>query len=142
MIYYYAQSFTRWSAYMFGGIFAGLLIIKKNGLDSSYARNPISIAELDKEEVYANCESNQPALSIPFQEENQVEAKMTTKQTYSPLGELVCTVFGLALIIMPIFLYRPYQNNAADKEKENWSRFSQTMFAVFGSWSVVAGLIV
>ena len=145
MIYYFAQSFTRWSTYMLGGAFAGMLIIYKDGLDGSFAKNPISIAELDKEEVYANCESNLPALSVPSflnTDNNEVEAKMTPITSYSWVGELICTIFGLGLIALPIFLYRPYQNQANEKTGENWSRLSQASFAIFGSWSVIAGLVI
>merc|ERR1740139_986087 len=91
MIYYFAQSFTRWSTYMLGGAFAGMLIIYKDGLDGSFAKNPISIAELDKEEVYANCESNLPALSVPSflnTDNNEVEAKMTPITSYSWVREV------------------------------------------------------
>lgn len=145
MIYYFAQSFTRWSTYMLGGAFAGMLIIYKDRLDGTFASNPISMCELDKEEVYANCESDQPALSIPSflnNEENGAEQKMTPITTYSWVGELFCTIFGLGLIALPVILYRPYQNQANEKEGENWDRLSQASFAIFGSWSVIAGLVI
>jgi len=48
MLYFYAQSFTRWSAYMIGGIVGCILASKIENIPFEFKRNPISMTDLDK----------------------------------------------------------------------------------------------
>lgn len=45
MLVYYAQSFTRWSAYMFGGLIGCILVSKIDHIPFEFHTNPVSMAD-------------------------------------------------------------------------------------------------
>lgn len=142
MLYFYAQSFTRWSAYMIGGIVGCILASKIENIPFEFKRNPISMTDLDKQETYSNIK-NQDRPSIPSfinVQDQEDQDKQVRKTTYDWKLAIPCTIASLILFLLPIFCYRLYQNDHTNGK--NWSSGQQSLFAMFGSWSVVLGVIV
>ena len=140
MLWYYAQSFTRWSAVMFGALIAGVLVSKT--VPYEFSKNPVSTSDLDKEEAY-DYKGEKPKVSAPsFLANNNAEnpEKAVRKTPYDWSLAVPCTIAGFILMLLPIFIYRLYQNDKTNGQ--TWSTGSQAAFAMFGSWSVILGVIV
>jgi len=142
MLWFYAQSFTRWSAVMFGGLVGCALVSKTNHIPYEFNRNPVGMADLDKEEVYEAVQNGQPSASIPSFLNNNTnpQEKSVRKTPYDWKLAIPCTIASIILMGLPIFIYRIYQNDHTNGVK--WSATQQSLFAMFGSWSVIAGVMV
>lgn len=143
MTLFYAQSFTRWAPYMFGCMVAALILHKiENSMPAEFVGNDVSMCDLDKEEYFADSSSNLPDARVPsFMGQVKTSQQPAMRKTaYEWTLAIPCTIAGLILMFLPVFLYRFYQNDRANNKA--WDSASQLMFAMFGSWSVVAGIIV
>merc|ERR1712194_108982 len=135
--YFYAQSFTRWTPYMFGAL-VGCLVIEKirKEVPAEYSANPVALSDIDKQELFHQQEQTE----VPSFVNRNPEEKPERKTSYDWTLAVPCTIGGLILMILPVLLYRFYQNDF--KDNNPWNKTSQMLFAMFGGWSVIAGVVL
>lgn len=140
--YFYAQSFTRWVPYMLGALVACLVMEKmKNDVPAEFSANPVALTDLDKEEIFGSGQTEVvPSMASYVNANRNPVEKPERTTTYDWTLAVPCTIGGLILMILPVLLYRFYQNDF--KDNNPWGKSSQMLFAMFGSWSVIAGVVL
>lgn len=122
------------------GALVGVFVIEKikKEVPAEFSANPVSLGDVDKQDLFQKQE--QPDADVPsFVNRNPAE-KPERKTTYDWTLAVPCTIGGFILMVLPVLMYRFYQNDF--KDNTPWAKTWQMLFAMFGSWFVIAGVVL
>lgn len=133
-VFYYAQSFCRCAPYMIGAAIGALILTKFNNETEEKIKNNnksvVALTDLEREGAYCSSKNS------PRNRSNDDQV-LEWDVKYDWIFAWACTIGGFLFMLMPIFIFRFYQQNS-----ENWSETSQLLYELFGRLSFILGALL
>jgi hypothetical protein len=127
---------------MVGALVACFVMEKiRKDVPAVFSANPVALTDFDRQETFGSDEPEyRPTMASYVMANRDSVEKPERKTTYDWTLAVPCTIGSLILMILPVLVYRIYQNDFNNNTP--WSKYSQMVFAIFGSWSVIAGVVL